>query len=299
MTVTIINSQGHWQNGWLPDNETLRHFVKNLEQSDVKVETFEVKNVSELERLLSRLDAETLLLPNAYHVNADKPGTELVWMGEIIDRFKFKTIGSSANSLRNLLQKHVCQQILRENGVPVPDFTFINPEDMGNEKNILQKAGLTYPVIVKLTGESCGIGISTDSVVYNEADAIRKSRQILQAYNQGVIVESFLPGHDITAARFVIGHETLHLATHYQIGNKAVLGHEERKLPWGTNKKMIRVKESNILNQLDEILPKVWKALDVQDIIRLDGKLDANGQFRVFDVNGFPGLTAHCNTFPV
>lgn len=300
MTITIINSKGYWQNGWLPDLETLNHFMAVLEQSDIHVEAFEVENVLELERLLSKLDPnENLLLPNAYHVNPQIGSSKLIWMGDIIDRFNFRAIGSDAKTLQNLLQKHICQQILKENGIPVPKFTFINPEDIENEKTILQKAGFTYPVIIKLTGESCGVGISNDSVVYNEADAIKTARLLIKTYRQGVIIESFLPGNDITAARFVIDGEALHLTTHYQIENKAVLGYEERKIPWGKRKKMTQVKESFILEQIDEILPKVWKALDVKDIIRLDGKLDANGQFRVFDVNGFPGLIANSNTFPV
>ena len=299
MTITIINSKGYWQNGWLPDEATLHHFVEILEQSGIAVQFFEVEFASELEQLLSKLNPEALLLPNAYHVASRQEQEEPIWMGTIIDRFQFKTIGSNAVSLQKLLQKHVCQQILKENGVPVPAFTFIAPSDIGNEQHILRKAAFTYPVIIKLTGESCGVGISNESVVYNEADAVKIVRLLVETYKQGVIVEAFLPGSDITAARFEVDGEALHLITHYQVENKAVLGYEERKIPWGKSKKMIPVEEPFILEQIHEVLPKIWKILDIKDIMRLDGKLDANGQFHVFDVNGFPGLVPNRNTFPV
>lgn len=291
MTIAIISSKGFWQNGWLPNLEALKHFIKTLKQSEVNVQSFEVENVLELEQLLSKLDSEILLLPNAYHINSKDSNSEPTWMGTVIDKFNFKVIGSDTTTLQNLLQKHLCQQILKENNIPVPEFTYMNPQDIGNEKTILQKVTFTYPVIIKLTGESSGVGISEDSVVYNEADAIKMIRALVKKYKQGVIIESFLPGSDITVTRFEIGKKTLHLMTHYQIDDKTVLGYKEKKIPWGKNKRMLEVKNPFILEQISEILPRLWKALNIKDVIRLDGKLDANGQFRVFDVNGFPRLT--------
>ena len=62
---------------------------------------------------------------------------------------------------------------------------------------------------------------------------------------------------------------------------------------------MVKVEDPELLREIEDTLAKVWKALDIKDVFRLDGRLDKDGRFRVFDVNGFPALTHKKSATPV
>ena len=301
MSFSIINSRGFWQNGWLPNVSTLDHFVSTLKRQGVDVQTFEVENASELDELLSGLESGKLLLPNAYHVNPNPQGDEeeLIWMSDVIAQHSLGSIGPRADCLKRLLQKHVCQSILQDNGVLVPEFCYIPPEEIENADAILKSAGITYPAIVKLTGESSGVGISKDSVVNDSTEAVDQILNLHQSYHQGIIVETYLPGPEFTAARFEANGEALYLIAEYQVEDVSVFGYEERSIPWGKRKRMVKVQDPDLLREIEGILDQVWKALDIKDVFRLDGRLDQDGRFRVFDVNGFPALTHRKSATPI
>ncbi len=301
MIVAIVSCKGFWQNGWLPDVNTVDHFARVLAQQGVEVQSFEVEHVTELNAVLSGLDPKTLVLPNAYHVLPDPRGEEtgLLWLGDVIAAHSLESIGPQAACLKQLLQKHVCQRILQENGIPVPEFCCIAPEDTERTESILQREKIAYPAIVKLTGESSGVGISQDSIVNDVAEAVEQIRKLHRAYRQVVIVETFLPGTEFTAARFEANGEALHLVAEYQVENHAILGQEERSIPWGEGRRMVKVENAAIVEEIEGILDRVWKVLDIKDVFRLDGRLDQNGRFRVFDVNGFPALAPQQSATPI
>ena len=299
MKIAIISSHGHWADGWLTDAKTLAYFSDTLSKNGLVVEAFEVANLKALTHLLQQLDPhDTLVLPNAYVVDKDGPAAETVWLVEVLEQFQFKTIGSNSATLQQLLQKQTCQQLLQTQGIPVPSFAVVHPSDQGQVDQILQQAQLTYPVIAKLTETSSGIGLDQNSMAHDPAAAVAKVQALLQAFQQPVIVETYLPGHDITIAQIKAGDQTLRLATHIQLQQGTIMGQKERALDWDTQRTMTPVEDPALLAQIPALLSNIWTALAAQDLIRIDGKLAPNGQLHIFDVNGFPGLKMGQNVFP-
>lgn len=296
MKITIINSKGHWKNGWVSSETDLQSLIASLERNNCIVNTFEVDSVASLENLLQDIDKDTLLLPNAYYVDQQKGSEETVWMVDIIEAHNLPFIGSNSHTLQNVLQKDVCQAILQQHQVPIPVFTTLTPSDFGNEHSILEASALTYPAIIKLTAESGSMGIDDTSIVHNQQEAVAQIQKMLQQYQQNVIVEEFLASNDITIS-YLQGPngEAKLLTTWYLVTNKpgvnAVLGHKERFMLWGGVKQMAEVKDENILQQVEAIVPKICHILNIKDITRIDGRLDQQGQLRIFDVNGFPALS--------
>lgn len=295
MKITIINSKGHWKNGWVSSQADLHSLIASLERSNCIVDTFEVDSIASLENLLQNLEEDTLILPNAYYVDQQVGSTETVWMVDIIEAHNLPFVGSNSQTLQNVLQKDVCQTILQQHQVPIPVFTILTPTDLGNERTILDASDLSYPAIIKLTAESGSMGIDDTSLVHNQQEAVTQIQKMLQQYQQNVIVEEFLPSNDITISYMQGANgEAKLLTTWYLITNKpgknAVLGHKERFMLWGGVKQMIEVKDENILKQVEAIVPKVCKILNIKDITRIDGRLDQQGHLRIFDVNGFPAL---------
>lgn len=295
MKITIINSKGHWKNGWISSQTDLQSLITSLERNNCTVDTFEVDSVASLEAILKDINDDTLILPNAYYVDQQAGSKETVWMVDIIEAHNLPFIGSNSQTLQNVLQKDVCQSILQQHQLPIPVFTILEPTDIGNEDAILTASNLTYPAIIKLTAESGSMGIDDTSLVNNQQEAVVKIQKMLQQYQQNVIVEEFLPSNDITISYIQgINGEIKLLTTWYLITNKpgthSVLGHKERFMPWGGVKQMLEVKDENILKQVETIAPKVCQVLNIKDITRIDGRLDQHGQLKIFDVNGFPAL---------
>ena len=138
--------------------------------------------------------------------------------------------------------------------------------------------------------------MSEQSLVQNQAEAIIQIRTMMERYESDVIIEAFLPGDDITMG-YVQGpdDECTLLTTWYLVldkpGATSILGQNERFMSWGEGKKMVEVEEEGILTQVEALIPKVCKILNIRDITRIDGRLDGKGQLKIFDVNGFPALS--------
>lgn len=295
MKITIINSRGHWKNGWVSSQADLQSLVGSLERNDLTVEVIDVNSLSSLEKIFNNKDTDSLILPNAYYVDLQEGSKETAWMVDVIKSHNRPFIGSDSKTLQNVLQKDICQTILRENDIPIPKFAVVYQFEAGNEKAILDSSELTYPAIVKLTAESGSMGMDDDSLVQNQNEAITQIRTMMKRHQGDVIIEEFLPSDDITIGYFQGRNgESKLLATWYLVSSKlgftSIMGHKERFMKWGGDKKMTLVKEASILKQVEKLIPKVCKILKIRDVTRIDGRLDKNGQLKIFDVNGFPAL---------
>ena len=93
--------------------------------------------------------------------------------------------GPLAHSL--CLDKVVTKMILRQNGLPTPDFVVLQtPDD--------EIPGLTYPLIVKPKNEAVSFGLA---VVNNEAELRAAVKIIFDEFNQAVLAEQFIEGREV------------------------------------------------------------------------------------------------------
>ncbi|MCI5081072.1 MAG: hypothetical protein MRY78_05240 [Saprospiraceae bacterium] len=296
MKITIINSKGYWKNGWISSEKDLQVFIAALARNDLEVEAFEVAELAELEQLISKLDTKSLVWPNAYYVNKTKDGDDKIWLAEVLESHQLAVIGSGKKTLQSVLRKDICQERLQQAGLPIPEFAIVRAHELADIKQILDSSSLSYPAVVKLTAESGSMGMTKDSLVQTQEDAILQIRQMIQRFEQDVIIEDFLPSDDITMAYFQNPAGTPQmLCTYYKVddkpGNQHIMGQKERFMEWGGPKQMPVVEEAAILEQMAELVPKICETLQIRDLTRVDGRLDHNGKLRVFDVNGFPALS--------
>ena len=111
MKILFLNSRGHWRNGWLTSPEELQIATDVLRKAGMEVETTEVESVPQLEKVLDEVSPDTLLWPNAYYVNAG--AGKAVWLNDYIEERQLPFLGSSAKTLRTVLEKDTCQAVLR------------------------------------------------------------------------------------------------------------------------------------------------------------------------------------------
>lgn len=101
--------------------------------------------------------------------------------------------GSASYVLKACLNKAVTKAKLMKYGVLTPAYDVFHPDNFFETK-------CRYPVIVKPVHEDGSIGISSDSIAWNDAQLKLRVEHINQVYHQAALVEEFIEGRDISAA---------------------------------------------------------------------------------------------------
>lgn len=290
MKIKIISSQNHWRNGCLTTPKEVVRVTKILQKATIDVSHIEVNSIGQLNSTLRQLGSDTLIWANAYYVS---DGKEAAWLNDFLDAYDLPYIGSSADTLKHLLQKDKCQAILKDATIPIPSYLVIDKNNLGKLDYLLQKKGLDFPLVLKPTAESGSVGIT---MAHHSEATVTAAKDILNRFPLSkVIIEEFLPSDDITCGFLKLGQQIMLLPTYYLVKSKPgkthILSRKERLRDWDdVDKIQPYITNDGILAQLNEHIPNMVNALNINDITRIDGRLDKNGTLRFFDVNGLPAL---------
>ncbi|WP_375559483.1 hypothetical protein ACE193_17335 [Bernardetia sp. OM2101] len=292
MKILLINSKNHWTHGWFTSPSDLKTAINVLHKAGIEVTTTEVENIVQLEKTLDELSSDTLVWSNAYFV--DDENNKVVWLNEYLENRNLPFVGSDSKTLQSVLKKDVCQAILKENQSPIPFFTLITRENIHEIDTLIsQFSDYPYPLVLKPTAESGSIGVC---LAKNQEEVKEYTSQILNDFpHSDVIIEEFLPSDDITCGYLQLGNDVLLLPTAYIVksvpGKNNILNRQERLRSWDKDDKIQPyISDEAILSQLKTHIAPIAKALNVQGITRIDGRLDKEGTLRFFDVNGLPAL---------
>lgn len=245
--------------------------------------------VPDAEALRRRLAGapRALFWPNAYHID-DGPRT--VSLPALLADAGHPCVGSPAAALDLMLDKPRCQRALAAAGIPTPCHVTV---EGSVDAERLRAAGLRLPVIVK-PADRCGSeGIDLDAVCATFAEAAARASAASARFGR-VMVEDFLPGGDLTVAAIERPDGWQTLATWYRVDDRppdrCPLDRRSRMMPWGGPKHMDPVTDAGLLRQVESLAPAICAAVGVRDVTRFDGRTDADGRLRIFDVNGMPAL---------
>lgn len=139
-------------------------------------------------------------------------------IAEQMERLHIRFTGSGSQALRLCLDKAITKAMLMQYGVNTPVYDVFCPGDQVWTK-------CRYPVIVKPVHEDGSIGISNDSIAWNDTELAQRVENIQQVYHQAALVEEFINGRDITASVLGNGDEAIvlplsEIAYPSQIGSK-------------------------------------------------------------------------------
>ena len=87
------------------------------------------------------------------------------------------------------LDKVITKMILRQNGLPTPDFAVLQSPDSPVPK-------MKYPVVVKPRNESVSFGLK---VVNNEKELVEAAKIIFDQFDQPVLAEQYVDGRKSTS----------------------------------------------------------------------------------------------------
>lgn len=101
---------------------------------------------------------------------------------------------SPPDALMISLDKNLCNLVMRQAGVPVPDWTVIGNPWMDADRGWFRH----FPYLVKPSAEGSGMGISRDCIVNDLSELYARVEMIGRQYRQPALVQTFLPGREFT-----------------------------------------------------------------------------------------------------
>jgi D-alanine-D-alanine ligase len=224
--------------------------------------------------------------------------------------------GSDAFTCVLTLDKRMSKRLVAAEGVPTPTALLV--ERLGD----LDFDAIEYPAIVKPNFEGSSKGIATDSVVDGRARLEAKVATMLGRYPDGVLVERFIAGRDLTVAWLEgtspdtggilpIAELRLDLAERrelaergeraelasagepviYHAGEPVIYDYALKQL--GSESVHVQVParlDPKLSETLAEHTLRVVRCLGLRDFARCDFRLDERGELHFLEVNALPSL---------
>jgi len=198
------------------------------------------------------------------------------------------------------LDKQLTKRVVASHGIATAPFFLI--ERIGD---IVEALIPPFPVIAKPNGEGSSMGIRRDSVCFDRKTLVARVDALLSDYHQPVLVESYLPGAEVTVA--VIGNG----ARSHAIGAMEIAPRHGDPAQFVYSVEIKR----NYLAEVDYHVPPrlpspsivaieraavtAYRILGCRDIARIDLRLDSAGHPCLLEVNALPGLDPVRSDLPI
>jgi len=284
MKILLVTGPAGPTQGW-GDWSTTKLMEKAIKASGRDSEAIYITYIDEFLYALKEYSFDMVWCA-LYHFNQSELQVGLAenipWAAEILAQNKIPFVGASAPVLKSMIDKAETNRLLQSYGIPTPKQWVI---DQGTGFNLEE-----FPIIVKPQYESESAGISEQSIVHNNEELNARAGWIHNRFNQPALAEEYLPGKEWTVSvlgngksrRFypVINHIDTNQYDCYPViredlkSSKAIRLDIPEKYP----------------DACIELAKKAAWAVQCKDHVRIDIREDKNGQLKVIEINGIPGL---------
>ena len=198
-------------------------------------------------------------------------------------------------SLALTLHKGRAKEIMAYYGVPTAPFVVANTR--ADARNV----NLPFPLFAKPAMEGSGKGITEKSHCTNRAKLVQEVGDLLDTYQEPVLIESWLPGQEFTVPIMGNGKEARCLPLvgmrweALPLGAKPIYGYEAKWL-WDTPEHPLDLFEcpadisKELARDVRSAAVSAYRVLGCRDWCRVDVRCDAAGRPMVVELNPLPGI---------
>jgi len=216
----------------------------------------------------------------------------------VLDAYQIAYTFSDPLVMSLSLDKGMTKQVLREAGVPTPDFAVVR------EPGDLEHVDLPFPVFAKPVAEGTGKGINAASRIRDRTGLLAICRGLLERYRQPVLVERFLPGREMTVGIWGTGPKAEVLGTLEIVLNPGA----EAEVYSYVNKerceelveyRLVLAANDEEVARAEAIALRAWRVLGCRDAGRVDLRSDEGGRPQFLEVNPLAGLHPQHSDLPM
>ncbi len=193
------------------------------------------------------------------------------------------------------LHKAMTKRIVRDLGIPTPDFAVVESEED------LSRVNLPYPLFAKPIAEGTGKGITSVSKITCLKELQDACLNILQNFKQPVLIETYLPGREFTVGILGTGKDAQALGTLEVILRPSAEQNAysyENKEHYDKMVQYVLVNDDEAKHAM-EISLMAWRGLDLKDAGRIDLRSDSGGVPNFIEVNSLAGLNPVRSDLPI
>lgn len=201
--------------------------------------------------------------------------------------------GSGPTALARALDKHLTKLVARSCGIATPRWRFLRDAEQ-------PIGGVPLPAVVKPNFESCSKGITRDSLATTPEAVRARAAALLRDYPDGVLVEEFVPGRDLTVPYLeAVGGRfggALVPAEYTPTRSARERGHiffdfdVKRDLGASTDLRVPAAVPDAVADEARETTRRIVWELGCRDIAKADFRLSDDGVLHLLEVNGLPAL---------
>ena len=213
----------------------------------------------------------------------------------LLDAYDIPYTFSDPLVLALTLHKGMTKHVIRDMGIPTPDFAIIEKED--------QSTGicLAYPLFAKPVAEGTGKGITAASKINTEKELVEVCRMLLTVFKQPVLVESFLPGREFTVGiigtgKDAIATDTMEVCLKAQAEPDVYSYINKENCEELVEYRLVYDEEAQ---QVRETALSAWRGLGCRDAGRMDLRSDRSGRPNFMEVNPLAGLHPQHSDLPI
>ncbi|MBM4318977.1 MAG: D-alanine--D-alanine ligase [Deltaproteobacteria bacterium] len=184
------------------------------------------------------------------------------------------------------LHKGMTKRVLRDLGVYTADFAVVEQEA---DVAAIQ---LPFPLFAKPVAEGTGKGISAASKVHDRQELLQVCRLLLASHRQPVLVETYLPGRELTVGILGTGARARAIGvlevTLHRPAEAAGYSYLNKKL-WEDRVSYALV-DDELAEEARRLSLAAWRGLGCRDAGRIDLRADAVGRLAVIELNPLAGI---------
>jgi D-alanine-D-alanine ligase len=258
-----------------------------------------INNLSDLEALVtSRPDLVFLgmeYIPTNSVLGLNDPNK--IWISDCLDDNQIAYTGSGKTAHELVRNKALAKQSVMDAKFRTSNFSVIEQ----NQTLTINDIKLDFPLFIKPTNRGGGLGVDSESVVYNFDQLRTKVHSITTKLHSDALIEKYLSGREFSIAILKDEHTSnystmpLELIAPADENGARLLSN---KVKSSNSEQAIAVTDEAIRSKVTALALDVFFVLNGRDYGRIDIRLDESGNPYFLEANFIPSLISGYGSFP-
>jgi D-alanine-D-alanine ligase len=213
----------------------------------------------------------------------------------LLDVYGIPHVFSDAAVLTVCLHKGYTKAVLQAAGVATAPFAVVT------QLSDASKIKMPYPLFVKPIAEGTGKGVTPRSIVRSQAELKPAIAELLERFEQPVLVEPFLSGREFTVGLLGSGERTravavmeIHLRPTAEAGLYSFANKEDYE-----DRVDYTIATDALAEEAARVAREAWIALGCRDGGRADLRTGSDGKVYFLEVNPLAGLNPRTSDLPI